>query len=141
MPVPEGTKYFAVHQTSSVAGNGNFLLSLDDFTFNEGYPDPVGYNIYCDGVIVGTVSADGTLSFTETTAGNDHEWSVTAVYPDGQESQPVSIITTDIRQITTDSNTFDVYTIDGIRVRSQVNEVKGLKGGVYIVNGNKVIIK
>jgi len=141
VPVPEGTKYFAVHQTSSVAGNGNFLLSLDDFTFNEGYPDPVGYNIYCDGVIVGTVSADGTLSFTETTAGNDHEWSVTAVYPDGQESQPVSIITTDIRQITTDSNTFDVYTIDGIRVRSQVNEVKGLKGGVYIVNGNKVIIK
>lgn len=36
---------------------------------------------------------------------------------------------------------FDVYTLDGIKVRSKVTTTKDLPCGVYIVNGRKVVIK
>ena len=35
----------------------------------------------------------------------------------------------------------DVYTIAGDKVRSNVTTLKGLQGGVYVVNGKKVIVK
>jgi sRNA-binding regulator protein Hfq len=37
--------------------------------------------------------------------------------------------------------TFDVYTIDGIRVATNVSNFSTMKKGVYIVNGKKVIVK
>lgn len=36
---------------------------------------------------------------------------------------------------------FDVYTVTGRKVRSQVTSLKGLKKGVYIVEGKKVVVK
>ena len=36
---------------------------------------------------------------------------------------------------------FDVYTVTGHKVRSQVTSLKGLKKGVYIVEGKKVVVK
>ena len=36
---------------------------------------------------------------------------------------------------------FDVYTISGMRIRSQVTSLEGLPGGLYIVNGKKVAVK
>ena len=36
---------------------------------------------------------------------------------------------------------FDVYSLDGIKVRSKVTTTKNLPSGVYIVNGRKVVIR
>ena len=36
---------------------------------------------------------------------------------------------------------FDVYTLDGILLRSKATTLKGLPAGVYIVNGRQVVIK
>ena len=36
---------------------------------------------------------------------------------------------------------FDVYTVTGHKVRSKVTSLKGLKKGVYIVEGKKVVVK
>ena len=34
---------------------------------------------------------------------------------------------------------FDVYDLNGLKVRHQVTSLDGLPNGVYIVNGNKVV--
>lgn len=39
------------------------------------------------------------------------------------------------------SQTFDVYTLQGLKVRSGVNTLKGLSAGVYIVNGHKIVVR
>ena len=39
------------------------------------------------------------------------------------------------------SEYFDVYTLNGIRLRSKVTTLKGLPAGAYIVNGRKTVIK
>ena len=39
------------------------------------------------------------------------------------------------------SESFDVYTLQGLKVRSGVNTLKGLHSGVYIVNGRKTVIR
>lgn len=140
--LPAEATYFAIHQTSSSTGMGNYLFSVDDVTFLKGEPKPTGYNIYCDGELVGRVDNNRTTWFYGEAPDGDHVWSVTATYPDGQESEPVSVTaTSDISSIIAGSDPFDVYTLDGILVRSQVKDVKGLKTGVYIINNNKVIIK
>ena len=68
-------------------------------------------------------------------------FAVTAIYANGQESKPATInVTTDIRQLMTDGQPVDVYTIDGKQLRSQVTTLDGLKG-IYVVNGRTVVIK
>lgn len=140
--IPDSATYFTIHQTSSASGTGDYLFSVDDVTFLKGVAAPVGYNVYCDGELVGHVGADGTLEFSGDAPDGTHQWSVTAVYPDGQESEPVSVTaTSDISSVVADGEPFDVFTLDGILVRSRVKDVKDLKTGVYIINDKKVIIK
>lgn len=50
--------------------------------------------------------------------------------------------TTGIQQIENGQELVDVYTIDGIQVRKQIKEsqaLNGLKKGIYIINGKKII--
>lgn len=49
--------------------------------------------------------------------------------------------TSGIVTINGDGNPFDVYTINGIKVRTQVTSLEGLPKGLYIVNGRKVTQK
>ena len=49
--------------------------------------------------------------------------------------------TTGIEAIIGSSRPFDVYNVTGRKVRSQVTSLKGLKKGVYIVEGKKVVVK
>ena len=50
---------------------------------------------------------------------------------------------TDIHVIATDGNTsgklFDVYDLQGNKVRHQTTTLNGLQKGIYIVNGKKVV--
>lgn len=134
-----GTKYFAIHHKTS--GSSAYMFCIDDVTYERGYGKPVRYNIYRDGVLVGTVSAPTTSFNSADNNADGHSYAVTAVYADGSESDPVSAsVITGITEIGSEQmRTFDVYTIDGIRVRAGVSNLNGLSHGIYIVNGKKMI--
>ena len=138
--LPEGTKYFAIRHTS----NDVFGIMLDDMTFTYG-SQITGYNIFVDGVLVATVEG-GETTYTvpgNTITGGDHEFSVSVLYANGQESKPVSVTatsTTAINFVTAEGKAFDVFTLDGKLVRSQTRSLSGLSG-VYIINNRKVVVK
>ena len=46
-----------------------------------------------------------------------------------------------INSVTNGGKLFDVYTTTGVKVRCQTNTLAGLPKGIYIVDGNKIIIK
>ncbi|MDD7318216.1 MAG: C10 family peptidase [Prevotella sp.] len=48
---------------------------------------------------------------------------------------------TGIDQITANGNTFDIYNIQGQKIRSNAHGFDGLDKGIYIVNGKKVALK
>jgi hypothetical protein len=50
-------------------------------------------------------------------------------------------VTTEITDILASGEPFDVYTINGQKVRSQVTSFKGLPKGIYMVKGKKIIVK
>ena len=47
---------------------------------------------------------------------------------------------TGIRDLTTDKQLFDIYNLQGHKIRSKVSTTEGLPKGVYIINGKKIII-
>lgn len=137
-PVPAGTNYFAIHQTTSL--ETAYQFAVDDATFRTIAEKPESYNIYCDGEIIGRVDATGKLSFTTypSTSGN-HEYSVTAVYSDGSESAPVSAsvtTTTGITNITVDGAADDqpAYNLAGQRVNNNYR-------GIVVTKNRKVVRK
>ena len=140
--VPAGATNFAIHH---VTVEGGFLLGIDDVTYIAGAGTLVGYNIYRDGELVASVPADAS-SYTDATspAEGAHTYAVTAVYADG-ESAPVAATPVIISAIegvdTANGKTYNVYTVDGKRVGSDVKSLDGLKKGVYIVNDKKSIVK
>lgn len=142
--LPEGAKYFAIHHTSLDI----FALLIDDVTYLAGAADIIGYNIYVDQEQVGSVEGNVT-SFTIAGLTGAHEIAVTAVYANGVESLPVYVTTeakgfndfTAIEKILSKNEPFDVYTLNGVQVRKQTRSIEGLKAGVYVVDGMKVIIK
>ncbi len=136
--VPEGTKYFAIHHIT--AADQSFLFMIDDARF-ETSNAPVSYNVYRDGVFIGNTT---NMNFNDATPGSDgeHTYSITAVYNDGSESEPVNVmIVTDINSISLNGEgIYDVYTIDGKQVMKGAKTLKGLDKGVYLINGKKFVI-
>lgn len=91
--LPAGTKYFAIRHIS----NDIFGMMVDDVTYEVGVPTmielaPVSYNIYLDGVLVGSVpSTTDPLSYNfNNVADGEHTASVSAVYEGDVESAKVS---------------------------------------------------
>ncbi len=83
--LPAGTKYFAIRHTS----NDIFGLMIDDITYVAAPLEPVSYNVYLDGQLVGNVDAN-TFSYTfNNLADGEYECAVSAVYDGGYESAAV----------------------------------------------------
>lgn len=142
--LPEGAKYFALRCTSHDA----FGFLVDDLAYKfskSGVSGTLtGYNIYRDGVLIATVGAT-TTTYTDNADEGNHTYYVTAIY-DGQESPLSNAVTvtvvTGISGISGEAiQPFDIYTTDGILIRKQTTTAAGLKTGVYIVNGQKVVVK
>lgn len=137
--LPEGAKYFAIRNISSA--DNAFIFLVDDITYTAG-SEVVSYNIYVDGEL--TTSVDGaTLEAVLNGIGNgEHTYAVTAVYKGGIESKPViiTLTTTGISSVSADGKPVDIYTVDGKLVRKQATSLEGLNG-LYIINGQKVIVK
>ena len=137
--LPAGTRYFAIHQTTSKDQASIFMI--DDASFETGNI-PYSYNVYCNKQFRGNTAE---TSFTDmiSDAAVMHDYSVTAVYFDGSESAPVTIqVSNDIETIERyETIDYNVYTLDGILVRKKSESLRTLRPGVYIVNGRKCIVK
>lgn len=139
--VPAGTKYMAIrHVTNS---SNAFVFKVDDITYTLEGDAPIAYNIYRDGVKVGTVEAGGDASFTDAGApAGSHTYSVTVVYAGGESAPAYAGVDTGIEGIAADAaGSFGIYTVDGKAVGTGIKSAKALKGGVYIVNKRKVAVK
>ena len=143
--LPAGTKYFAINQNTYTWDNPFFFM-IDDITYTKGAGKVKGYNVYRDGKLVGTVEA-GVSTFTDTTVeasdANTYQYGVTAIYAtEESEATLTNLVTpTGISIVTDGDKTFDVYATDGSCVARNVKNLNLLKPGVYVVNGQKVIVK
>ena len=139
--LPEGTKYFAIRYTTNCA----FGLFIDDIRYTNTNLVPSGYNIYLDGVKVGTAEGDATeFVYNEgVDMSVDHIASVTALYGI-IESAPVSakIGVLGIETITADDSDAEAvyYNISGVQVPAT-----SLTPGIYVRlrgdKADKVIVK
>ena len=136
--LPEGAKYFAIH--NNTPGDGAFCLAVGNISFLPGSETPVSFNIYVDFEAVD--NAEGTEYLYETEDTDEfHTFSVTAVYSNG-ESKPVTINWSNgsgIEKIFAAGKDVNVYTIDG-KYLGKATSLKGLKGA-FIVNNKKVVLK
>lgn len=135
--LPEGARFFAIRQNSPSSSTTMFMI--DDITFMKGNT-PVAYNIYRDGILIGT-STDYKFEDQPNNDGT-HTYSITAVYAGGMESEPVEVnVVTDIRGIESkEASSYNVYTLDGVQVLKNAKDLNSLRRGIYIINGKKVMI-
>lgn len=137
--LPEGTRYFAIRHTTPA--KQVFVFMVDDITF-EASNGPASYNIYRgDTLLARTIQ---TSFIDENLApGSANSYKVTAVYPDGAESEPLSItVTTDIRTLVGNAEQpFNVYTIDGKLVYKGLHKLTSLPKGAYIINGKTIVVR
>lgn len=149
--VPEGTKYFAIHHNTT--SDYAFLFGIDDVTYEAGAEcaedDIVGYNIYRDGELIGTVSGS-ELTYTDNEEGpGAHNYNVTVLFKDKDGNITESglsntvTITTGIGSIEADlqAEEYNVYTLDGRAVMLHAKSLSGLQKGIYVINDRKFIIK
>ena len=100
----------------------------------------------CQGQLIASVE-DGTTTYTvaaDELPEGECIFAVTAVYANGQESQPASatLTVTGIEGLLITGHgqlPADIYTTDGRLVRRQATTLSGLKG-IYIINGKKTVI-
>ena len=140
--LPAGTKYFAINHNTPT-WNNPFFFMIDDITYSCGAGEVKGYNIYRDGQLIGNVEAN-VRSFIDKQILQDadkHLYGVTAVYAAEESEATLTHTVTGINGLTLGGSAFDVYSPDGIRVAKGVKNLKSLKKGVYIVNGQKVVVK
>ncbi len=139
--LPAGAKYFAIRHTSTDI----FGFMVDDITYVVSGGEIAGYNIYADKTQIGSV-AGNVYTFTSSQSLEGHQVAVTAVYSNGIESLPAYAAAakfdiTPIERILSTGEPFDIYNLNGMLLREQTTTVEGLKPGIYVVNGMKVIIK
>lgn len=115
--LPAGTKYFAINRNDGP--DDGLWLMLDDITFEKRTIVPVSYRIYVDQQLVATVDAATCLWQYVGSLDAPHEFSITAVYADGSESEPVSRFydPAGIEAVTTDADAAqaEYFTPAGLR--------------------------
>lgn len=137
--LPEGTKHFAIRHTSSAADA--LLFMIDDITYFMANGEVDKYRVYRDGELIGETT---DLNFVDNDVdAGDHKYQVTVLFTNGVESAPatIDIVVSGIAGVISNGEPADVYTIDGILVKTGATNVSDLKRGVYVVRGKKVVIK
>ena len=133
--LPAGTKYFAIDRNDG-ADDGMWFM-IDDITYEKVKKLPVSYNIYLDHQLVATIPGDAENYSLDCDINKLHEYSITAVYSNGVESEAVSITedATGISSVTADGKKNTIFfNIAGQRVN---NNAKGF----VIQKGKKMLVK
>lgn len=138
--LPDGVKFFAIRNVTD--RDNSFATLLDDVTYTIGYGTLTGYNIYRDGQKIGSVEA-GTTAFADPSPlPGQHEYAVSAVYAEGESKLVAVEVATGIGSMeAAESAAVDVYSADGRLVRKAAKSLDGLRRGVYVVGGKKVVVK
>ena len=155
--VPEGTKYFAIRCVSE----DKFALFIDDVSYHKGHVNLTGYNVYRNGVKIGSTSSTQT-AFADNSAGKEDTYTVTVVYDEGEsamsnEARVVNAIaatTTGPLQAKGGHNGIDitnpervavsVYTIGGQLVAGSLNAENAhvaAAPGIYLVRGGNATLR
>ena len=139
--IPEDAKYFAIRHTTK----DGFALLVDDVRYTTQGSAPVSYNIYCDGKLMRQVGSDTlaySISLAEIGGARDiYKLSVTALYANGTESEPVECaVVNTIESVETSVHPVDIFTLNGVLVRANATNTKGLKKGVYVTSDNRKIV-
>lgn len=141
--LPQGATYFAV-RSHEPEGTGFWLL-LDDFMFETGPGEVDKYIIYCNGEKIGESK---TTAFSDNADRNSTDrYAVTALFVNGNESAPQYINadgSSDIFDIEAAAALrADVYNLQGIRVRrnADIDALRSLPAGIYVVAGRKLMVK
>ncbi len=143
--LPAGAKYFAINHNTATS-NSPFFFMIDDITYSKGAGQVTGYNIYRDGKLLGNVDAS-TTTFTDkeikSDDSNTYIYGVTAVYATEESEATLAspVVPSGIDNATVEAKSFDVYTVEGYCVAKGVKNLQLLKKGVYVVNGQKVVVK
>ena len=144
--LPEGALYFAVVYTTTGGLTAyNFepnYFCVDDVTYKTGGLKVMGYNVYRDGELAKKLDAN-TTTWTDTEATGTHTYVVITVYANGESLNSNTVGVGDwtgIDDIVVAPNNANtpVYNIAGQRVG---NNLKDVKGGIFIQNGRKVAVK
>lgn len=152
--VPEGAKYFAIVHTStgslSSYGYEPNRLCVDDVTYRAGGLRVMGYNVYRDGVLAKKLDGKTTTWTDADYAGDNgfgagnHRYNVIVVYANGESDASNTAFVGDpaagVESVTADGVKADtrVYNLNG---QFLGNSLTGLKKGVYIQNGKKVVVR
>ncbi len=126
--LPEGATYFAIRSTSA----SGFIMLVDDATFEAGpqwaHLDVLGYNIYCDGVLLNDAPLADLTYLHSGVADGEHTYRATVVYDHGESApsepftletkhsdglEPGSALASGVR-IAVDGNVLTVTGADGI---------------------------
>lgn len=132
--LPEGTKYFAINRNDGPDDGMWFMI--DDITYEKVKKLPVSYNVYLDHKLVATIAGDAVNYDVECNIDDLHDYSITAVYANGVESEPVSIVTNPagISTVSMDGKASFRFNLAGQRISRNAK-------GVVIENGRKVVVK
>ena len=155
--VPEGTKYFAIRCVSE----DKFALFIDDVTYHKGHVSLTGYNVYRNGVKIGSTNSTQT-SFTDNSAGKEDTYTVTVVYDEGESAMSneacvlnaIATTTAGLLQAKGGHNGIDitnperlevsVYAIGGQLVASNLNADNAhvaAAPGIYLVKGGNTTLR
>lgn len=130
--LPEGTTYFAIRCTSK----DKFIFMVDDITFQPKPLSLTGFNVYRDGVKIGSTTAETTSYVCDELSGETHVYAVSAVYEEGES--PLSneySITTGISMLA--DNQVQVAAGKGVIV---IRNNNGQKVTVYQANGQQMFV-
>lgn len=137
--LPEGATYFAIHNNTA----DTYMLMLDDITYTAGCGKVIAYNIYRGNKLIKRIDADTPSKFADTEAsGSNESYAVSAVYAGGESEATKATPVTDVKSIETNSGKpFNLYTVDGRLVAKDIYSLKGIRKGIYVVNGKTIIKK
>jgi len=147
MNVPKGTKYFAIRHVTA----DGFTVYIDDISYRSMADAPVSFRVYRGTTCIATVAAGQPLCVTDHLAQGETyvRYSVTAVYADGAESEPVSADWGDVptgiydNSQNTINNKQALYDVQGRRIGNGYWLLDNgyYNKGVIVSKGKKQVLK
>lgn len=150
--LPDSAKYFAIRHTTT--GFNQYLFGIDDVTYTRTVPGAndsiIGFNIYRDGNLIGTVKGNEVTFNDNEALDGQHVYNVTVLYQnsDGNINESgfsndatIDVVTGIANIFANKQGKFNVYTVDGKTIMLNSKSLEGLKPGVYIINDKKYVIK
>ena len=136
--LPAGATYFAIHNNTT----DTYMFMVDDITYRAGCGKVTGYNVYRDGKLIKSLSADENSFVDNTVDGGTHRYGVSAVYVGGESEPTMASPVTAIDAVyANEADNSDIYTVDGKCLGKGKKTLMSLPKGIYVVGGKTILLK